>query len=57
MRSDGRAPQAEAEGSGDVGRGGMGDLAAKEIDELLKRGAYDVFREDDSDVSVELCRK
>ena len=24
-------------------------MSAKEIDELLKRGAYDVFREDDSD--------
>jgi len=27
------------------------DLHAKEIDELLKRGAYDVFREDDAEVA------
>ena len=25
------------------------NMSAKEIDELLKRGAYDVFREDDSE--------
>ena len=25
------------------------NMSAKEIDELLKRGAYDVFREDDTD--------
>ena len=28
------------------------DLQAKEIDELLKRGAYDVFREDDAEVKA-----
>ena len=40
----------------DIGGGGGGvpsrdkaNMSAKEIDELLKRGAYDVFREDDSE--------
>ena len=38
----------------DIGGGGpsnkdKANMSAKEIDELLKRGAYDVFREDDSD--------
>jgi hypothetical protein len=36
----------------DIGGGSNKDkanMSAKEIDELLKRGAYDVFREDDSD--------
>ena len=28
------------------------DMQAKEIDELLKRGAYDVFREDDAEVKA-----
>ena len=35
------------DGSGDGS--GKSMLQAKEIDELLKRGAYDVFREDDTE--------
>ena len=44
----------EAADKMDIGGGGppsrdKANMSAKEIDELLKRGAYDVFREDDSD--------
>ena len=47
----------EALGGGARGRGGVGggsgmELQAKEIDELLKRGAYNVFREDDAEVKA-----
>ena len=38
--------------SGGVGGGSGMELQAKEIDELLKRGAYDVFREDDAEVKA-----
>lgn len=38
----------DADGDDDVGETRSG-MQAKEIDELLKRGAYDVFREDDTE--------